>query len=57
MLATSPADRRDATVSSILTNAHLVLPTEVVQGTVVVQKGLMVEVDHTIGSVALSGSP
>ena len=38
MLATSPADRRDAAVSSILTNARLVLPTEVVRGTVVVQR-------------------
>jgi alpha-D-ribose 1-methylphosphonate 5-triphosphate diphosphatase len=58
MLATSPADRR-ASVSSILTNAHLVLPTEVVQGTVVVQKGLIVEVDHTIsrakGALDLAG--
>ena len=59
MLATSPADRRDATVPSILTNAHLVLPTEVVRGTVVVQKGLIVEVDHTIsrakGALDLAG--
>ena len=58
MVATSPADRRNA-VSSILTNAHLVLPTEVVQGTVVVQKGLIVEVDHTIsrakGALDLAG--
>jgi alpha-D-ribose 1-methylphosphonate 5-triphosphate diphosphatase len=59
MLATSPADRRDATVPSILTNARLVLPNEVVRGTVVVQDGLIDEVHHTTsrapGALDLAG--
>jgi alpha-D-ribose 1-methylphosphonate 5-triphosphate diphosphatase len=59
MPARPPADRRDATVPFILTNARLVLPNEVVRGTVVVQGSVIAEVDHTIsrapGALDLAG--
>jgi len=51
MLATPPANRRAANVPSVLTNARVVLPNDVVRGTVVVQDGLIAEVDHTISRV------
>jgi alpha-D-ribose 1-methylphosphonate 5-triphosphate diphosphatase len=47
MLDAAPLEARDTAASCILTNARLVLPTEVVRGTIVVQGGLIDEVDHT----------
>lgn len=59
MLETHPQGRRDAAVPSILTNARLVLPNEVVRGTIVVRGGLIDEVDHTAsrapGALDLAG--
>jgi alpha-D-ribose 1-methylphosphonate 5-triphosphate diphosphatase len=41
-------EAREAAAPAVLTNARLVLPNEVVRGTIVVQGGVIAEVDHAI---------
>jgi alpha-D-ribose 1-methylphosphonate 5-triphosphate diphosphatase len=59
MLEATPLRARDAAAPCIVTNARLVLPNEVVRGTVVVQGSVIAEVDHTIsrapGALDLAG--
>lgn len=59
MLQTSSPAARESAVPAVLTNARLVLPNEVVRGTVVVRGGAIAEVDHTVtraqGALDLAG--
>jgi alpha-D-ribose 1-methylphosphonate 5-triphosphate diphosphatase len=52
-------DQRDRAATGILTNARLVLPSEVVRGTIVVQDGRIAGLDHTVsrspGAIDLAG--
>jgi alpha-D-ribose 1-methylphosphonate 5-triphosphate diphosphatase len=48
MLEAPLPDARETAPAAILTNARLVLPNEVVRGTVVLRAGLIAEIDHAI---------
>jgi alpha-D-ribose 1-methylphosphonate 5-triphosphate diphosphatase len=48
MLAAAPRAAVDTAAPTILTNARLVLPNEVVRGTIVVRAGSIAEIDHGI---------
>jgi alpha-D-ribose 1-methylphosphonate 5-triphosphate diphosphatase len=52
MLQAFVPEARHTAASSLLTNARLVLPNEVVRGTLVVRGGVIAEIDHTVSRAA-----
>ena len=51
MLEHPAPEARDTAAPCILSNARLVLPNEVVHGTVVVRDGVIAEIDHAVSRV------